>query len=53
MLEEIPTIGPKTRAKLIKAFGSVRGLSAASQADIAAVVGETKAALIVRYLPKK
>lgn len=52
-LEEIPTIGPKTRAKLIKAFGSVRGVSAASEADIAAIVGQTKAALIMRYLPRK
>lgn len=51
ILEEIPGIGPATRRALIRQFGSVRGLAQVSQDDIAAVVGEAKAALIVKYLP--
>ena len=42
-LERIPGIGPLTRKKLIKAFGSMRGVKAASFAELAKVVGETKA----------
>lgn len=49
-LEDIPGIGPVTRRKLIKAFGSVRALEQAGQSDIASVVGESKAADIKRYL---
>lgn len=51
-LESIPGIGPATRKKLISTFGSLRGLASASEADIAAVVGETKAALLKTYLLK-
>jgi excinuclease ABC subunit C len=49
-LEEIPGIGPATRRVLIRTFGSVRGVQAASQADLTASVGASKAALIERYL---
>ena len=52
-LEEIPTIGPKTRAKLMRSFGSLRGLRDASEDDIAKIVGDKKAKLIRRYLPQK
>ena len=38
-LESIAGIGPKTRAKLLRKFGSVRALTSASDADIAAVIG--------------
>ena len=31
MLDEIPTIGPATRKKLLKTFGSMRGLMQARQ----------------------
>ncbi|MDO8335408.1 MAG: excinuclease ABC subunit UvrC [Candidatus Saccharibacteria bacterium] len=46
MLEEIPGIGPKTRTKLIKKFGSLRGVQAASVQEIASVIGDKKAKLI-------
>ncbi len=46
LLEEIPGIGPKTRVKLIKKFGSLRAVQAASQDEIAAIIGPTKAKLI-------
>ena len=49
-LEEIPGIGPATRKKLIKTFGSLRSLKSASAEQIAAVIGESKAKSIAPYL---
>ncbi len=49
-LDTIPGIGPKTRALLLKKFGSVKGLTAASEGEVAAVIGPVKAHLIVRAL---
>ena len=49
-LEEIPGIGPATRRQLIRTFGSVRKITETPEAEIAAVIGEKKAALIARYL---
>jgi excinuclease ABC subunit C len=49
-LDEIPTIGPKTKSKLLKAFGSVKSIAQAEELDLARVVGSTKAKLIARYL---
>lgn len=46
VLDDIPGIGPATRKKLLRAFGSMRGLSQASEADIASVIGEKKAKLV-------
>ena len=45
-LEEIPGIGPKTRQKLIKKFGSLRAVRAAEHSEIANVIGPKKAKLI-------
>lgn len=50
VLEEIPTIGAETRKKLIKTFGSVRGVQQARQMELEKVVGVKKAALIKQYL---
>ncbi|MFZ2126488.1 MAG: excinuclease ABC subunit UvrC [Candidatus Microsaccharimonas sp.] len=49
-LEEVPGIGPATKRKLIRTFGSVRALKSADHAAIVAAIGESKAALIRRYL---
>ena len=49
-LEEIPGIGPATKRKLIRTFGSVRGLKSAEFADIEVAVGKSKAAMIRQYL---
>lgn len=49
-LEEIPGIGPVTRKKIIRHFGSLRAALSASEADLAAVVGASKAELIRRSL---
>lgn len=46
LLEEIPGIGPKTRQKLIKKFGSLRGVQAASETEIAQIIGDKKARLV-------
>jgi excinuclease ABC subunit C len=46
LLDDIPGVGPATRKKLLKAFGSVRGISRASEPEIAAVVGPKLAKLM-------
>ncbi|MDB5181024.1 MAG: putative excinuclease subunit domain protein [Candidatus Saccharibacteria bacterium] len=50
ILEEIPGIGPATRRMLIKKLGSLRAVEAASEAELAAVVGDKKAQTLVRFL---
>jgi excinuclease ABC subunit C len=50
LLDEIPGIGPATRKKLIKTFGSFRGVREASQAELAKVIGQKKAELLKQYL---
>ena len=43
-LDDIPGIGPAKRRKLLSAFGSVRGVRGASEAELAGVVGKSSAA---------
>lgn len=50
-LEEIPGIGPATRRKLIKTFGSLRNVNTASVDDLTAIVGAAKAQTLMKYLP--
>lgn len=50
LLDEIPGIGPATRKKLLREFGSVRGISQADEADLGRVVGVVKARSVSRYL---
>jgi excinuclease ABC subunit C len=50
-LDDIPTIGPATKKKLLRTFGSLRGVSTATMDEIAAIVGDKKAELIRQYLP--
>jgi excinuclease ABC subunit C len=38
-LEDVPGIGPQRRAALLRAFGSIRAIRTASDADLAAVAG--------------
>lgn len=50
VLEDIPGIGPATRKKLMKTFGSVRGVKEAERAQIVEVIGEAKAEQLLTYL---
>jgi excinuclease ABC subunit C len=49
-LEEIPGIGPVTKRKLIRHFGSLRGIRAATEEELNAVVGTARAKIIQQYL---
>lgn len=53
MLDDIPTIGPLTRKKLLKTFGSYRGIEQARDFELAKVVGEKRAAILRQYLRAK
>jgi excinuclease ABC subunit C len=50
VLEEIPGIGPATRRKLIRSFGSLRAVQSAPTDEIAKTIGQSKANLIKQYL---
>jgi excinuclease ABC subunit C len=43
-LDDIPGIGPARRRKLLSAFGSLRGVRGASEAELSSVVGKATAA---------
>jgi excinuclease ABC subunit C len=53
LLDDIPGIGPATRKKLLKTFGSMRGIAQAPDEDLVRSVGATKADLLKRYLVPK
>jgi len=50
VLDDIPGIGPMTRKKLIRKFGSLRAVQTTAQDDIAQVVGPAKAKLLQKIL---
>jgi excinuclease ABC subunit C len=50
MLDDIPTIGPATRKKLIKTFGSLRGVTQARDFELEKVLGAKKATILKQYL---
>jgi excinuclease ABC subunit C len=52
LLDDIPGVGPVTRKKLIRTFGSLKGVQAASRAEIVAVVGEARADQLIAGLPR-
>jgi len=47
-LEEIPGIGPGTAQKLLKRFGSIKGIREAMPEDVVAEVGTKKAEVVMR-----
>lgn len=49
-LDDIPSIGPTTKKKLLREFGSVRGIRAASKEELVTSVGESKAGILKQYL---
>jgi excinuclease ABC subunit C len=48
-LNAIKGVGPKARSKLLRAFGSLKGVKAATEPDLAAVVGPALAARIALH----
>ncbi len=50
MIDDIPTIGPATRKKLIKTFGSLRGVTQARDWEIEKSIGTKKARILKQYL---
>jgi len=52
-LEDIPGIGPTTRKKLIKTFGSLRGVQAATPEQLVEAVGQARAEVLGKYLPRE
>lgn len=50
ILDGVPGVGTVTRKKLIRVFGSVAGISKASQPELAEVVGTKRAAAIAEHL---
>ncbi len=49
-LDDIAGVGPATRKKLIKTFGSVRGVATANEQDLRAAVGPVLAAKVRAHL---
>lgn len=52
-LDDIPGIGPATRKKLIKAFGSTRGVTLANEDELQKIIGQSKAQTVHRYIQKQ
>lgn len=50
LLDEIPTIGPASRKKLLKTFGSIRGIMQARDFELERTIGQKKAAILMQYL---
>jgi excinuclease ABC subunit C len=50
MLDDVPTIGPATRKKLIKTFGSMRGVMQARDWELEKVIGAKKATVLRQYM---
>ncbi|HSH55251.1 MAG TPA: excinuclease ABC subunit UvrC [Candidatus Limnocylindrales bacterium] len=50
VLEEIPGFGPATRKKLLKQFGSMKGIAEASPTELAIAIGDKKAAVLRQHL---
>ncbi len=50
LLDEVPGIGPATKKKLLKTFGSLRGVIAARDFELERVLGESKAHILKQYI---
>lgn len=50
VLDDIPGIGPVTRKKLIRHFGSLRGVKGATEVELVEAIGDQKAKLIYKSL---
>ncbi len=50
ILDDIPTIGPATRKKLLRTFGSMKGVMQARQMELEKLLGIKKATILRQYL---
>lgn len=50
LLDNVPTIGPVTRKKLLKTFGSVRGVMQAKDFELQRVIGERRTVILRQYI---
>lgn len=50
LLDDVPTIGPETRKKLLREFGSVRGIIQARNMELDKLIGTKKATILRQYL---
>lgn len=50
LLDEVPGIGPTTKKKLLKTFGSLKGVRQAQQTELEKLLGEKKATVLQQYL---
>lgn len=48
-LEEVPGVGPKTRKKLLRSFGSLGGIKEASSEELAKIAGKKTAEVLKSY----
>jgi excinuclease ABC subunit C len=49
-LDDVPTIGPASKRKLIRIFGSSRGVLQARFSELEAVLGEKRATILKQYI---
>jgi excinuclease ABC subunit C len=49
-LDDVPTIGPKTKKQLIRTFGSTRGVLNARKDELHHLLGEKKATILIQYM---
>lgn len=50
LLDDVPGIGPVTKKKLLKTFGSVHGIMRAHDQDLERMLGEKKATILRQYI---
>lgn len=50
ILDEIPTLGPKTKKKLLNRFGSLKGIRSASNQQLEQIIGLSKTKILRDYL---
>ncbi len=50
LLDDVPGIGPATRKKLLRTFGSMRSITLASEAELSRIVGSDKALTLKRFI---
>jgi excinuclease ABC subunit C len=49
-LDEVPGVGPKTKKKLIREFGSAKGVTLARQEELIMIIGEKQTAILKQYI---